>query len=81
MKKQSKPNNDKKQLCKKCKYRGAVSTFQGLPVEPEARICCDYIGVTGHPRIVICDDPNNCTVFKPGKPSRHRAQYPKVIKR
>ena len=81
MKKPKKANNERKQLCKKCKYHGTISVFQQKgPYEPEARICCDYIGVTGHARILVCDDPENCTVYKPGKPIRHKEQYPKVTK-
>ena len=61
--------NDKKQLCKKCMYQGRVSSYSphNIVHEENATISCDYIGITGHARILECEDPKNCTVYKPKK--------------
>lgn len=61
--------NDKKQLCKKCMYQGRVSSYSPYNIirEENATISCDYIGITGHARILECEDPKNCTVYKPKK--------------
>lgn len=62
--------NDKKQLCKKCIYRGSVSAWHARPEEPEPRIMCDYMDHTGHARILVSPDPAECKVYKKGKPKR-----------
>lgn len=62
--------NDKKQLCKKCKYRGLVSAWHAQPGESEPRIMCDYMDQTGHARILVSPDPAECKVYKKGKPKR-----------
>lgn len=61
--------NDKKQLCKKCMYRGMVSAWHARPGEPEPRIMCDYMDRTGHARMLVSPDPEDCKVYKKGKPS------------
>lgn len=60
--------NDKKQLCKKCMYRGIVSAWHAQPGEHEPRIMCDYMGITGHARILVSPDSEECKVYKKGKP-------------
>ena len=53
--------NAKKQLCKKCKYRGRIGS--NMPAD----LICDYIGQTGHRRPCKAAD---CTVYKKGNPPR-----------
>ena len=62
-------NNAYKQLCRKCKYRGRVgATPDGT--HAGVSLICNYMEITGRPRILECYDPKNCTVFKPGKRQR-----------
>lgn len=61
--------NDRKQLCKKCIYRTKISVAANSTGETAPNICCDYIGVTGHARSLICS-PEDCSVFKKGRPMR-----------
>lgn len=53
--------NEKKKLCKTCKYRGRIGS--NFPAD----LICDYIGYTGHRRPCKAE---NCTVYKKGKPKR-----------
>lgn len=67
-----KRKNDKKQLCKKCKYRGIASAWGARADEAEPRIMCDYMYVTGHARILVSPDPAECTAYKRGDPDYKR---------
>ena len=59
-------NKDRK-LCKTCVYRTRVSVLnrEHGNAEKNATYACDYIGVTGHSRMLICD-AEDCTVYKKG---------------
>lgn len=70
--------NDKKQLCKKCMYRGLASAWKASPGEPEPRIMCGYMGITGHARILISPDPADCRAYKKGKPIKKQKPIRKI---
>lgn len=59
-------NKDKK-LCKTCVYRTRVGVFikENMIKDKNPNIACDYIGVTGHSRMLICS-AEDCTVYKKG---------------
>lgn len=59
--------NENKELCMKCKYQGRIGTRTKDAKTASVTLICNYIEITGHPRILECYDPTDCTCFKPGK--------------
>lgn len=62
--------------CKDCYY---ASRFKGNGTTEDDGIFCDYIGHTGHARMLICKAGDGCTVFKPKDKSKK--QFREKLKR
>lgn len=59
-------NNEHKELCLTCRYRGRIGTKSETKAGEGISLICNYLEITGHPRILECYDPRDCTVYEPG---------------
>ena len=68
--------------CKKCIYSAQIPGVGDRNEDGKAPYICDYIGHTGHARMLICKAGDECTVFEPkgGNRKRYREKLKRLFK-